>query len=444
MNRCWEKMTIRNKRLGSAAAVCIFAFIIIDNRFFYFFQSEDIYRYLVWMNVNLIVAGVSFLLFVYYEIRCHKMLHQYTKGIIPYLIMLSIVLIGLVSYTTSQYPFQRFRNTIQQVSTYPVIIMAVPVLILFIRHGGTEKFMEFLNVIAAVWYVMIIVQRYILLFTGSYLFGFSNYASENIFTTNTVRPGRILLPVYGSIMIIYNFVKVYVGIMNKRVRKFHVIQFVLGIYCMVFVSQSRGPMLAIGFSIAGIVLSWKKPALFKEKEILLSFLLVLAAVFSGIITEFVVSFSTKGDMAFSTTARLDAIQYFWKCFCNNPLFGNGLAIDNRYVDVIRGPEKTAYYCDVGIVGLMGHIGLCSIVVYIIPLIRIIRRSAQIYRKSADREVVFFSVGIAIYLLTSSPTYIILEEGPVFFPIIWSYLEYHYVQAVKGQKIMTASAHIDLF
>lgn len=424
-------MKAYNKRLGLTATACIYAFIIMDNQIFYIFDLEIIYNIFYYTNVYLMTICVSFVMMVYYEVRYPKRIYLYTKWFIPYLIILSIVLISLVAYTINQYPLQKFRNTIQQASPFFVISMTVPLLVLFIRQGGTEKFMRFLNGIAAVWYVIILIQRYVLSISGSYLFGFSYYASENIFSY-TARVGRILIPLYGNIMIIYNFVKMYAGILNKKVCKFNVILFILGMYCMIFIDQSRAMLLVIILSILVIILLGKKPLLFKEKEILLFFILLPASLLCGVIPKFIASFSTKGDMAVSTIARLREIQYFWECFCNNPLFGNGLSIHEAYSHVEHS-NFGAWYCDVGIIGLMAHTGLCTVVIYIIPLVHMLKRAIQIYKKSSDREVVFFSAGIAVYMLASSATIIITDAGVFFLPIVFAYLEYHYVQEMNGQK-----------
>ena len=426
-------MKLHNKNWGLIAAVCIYIFVVLDNHLFYLVKESELLAQILYkQNIYIMIGCSSFILFIYYKMRYRKFLYQYTRWVTPYFFILVIVLTGLIIFTTVQYPLQKIINTLQAASGFSVIFMAVPVMVVFIRHNGTEKFMKFMNIVAIIWYVLLLVQRFALLTTGSYLFAFNNYSSENFIAG---RSKRIVMPIWANIMILYDFVKIYAGIIDKKIYKLYILQFVLGMFCMIFISQTRGYILAVMSSILVIIFLGKKPASFKVKEIILMFLLAVAVFFSDIIPEFISIFSVNVERGGSTSIRLYEIQYYWECFCNNPVFGNGLAGYGPYSYVQNGNYGVAWYDDVGIIGLMAQTGVCAVVIYIAPLIHMIKLARQIYKKSADKEVSFFSIGIVFYLLVSSATLIITDIGRVVvFPIIYAYLEYHNIQEKSDQKI----------
>lgn len=415
------------RKTGSMVTIFIYVTIFMWHHFFYLFSVPEYVEAILWKkHLDMLITGVSILIIIYFRV-CHwNMLSIYTKWIMPYFGVVSLTMLAQTIFSQYIYSRQSIIITLQEGANFSAIIMALPLIIMFIYHNGTEKFFSFLNFITFIWYLLIIFQVVHMMTKGFYLWDFANYTQSEV--DKMFYFVRIPLGIIGNVMIIYNFSALYESGKHLNNKGFSIVQLSLGLFCLVFVQQTRGYIIAVVFGFLSIIALGKKKTSTKIKEIILIIVLLLFIINNGILGKFLESFDLHSSRGGSTKARLYAIGYYIECFMRNPMFGNGFAGTQYYNYVEHGPQGIAYYNDVGIFGLIAQTGICSITLYIMPVVHMIKTSYVIYKKEADKKIAFFSVGLMSYIIASSGTLIITDSGrAIFFPIVMAYLEYHKIK-----------------
>jgi O-antigen ligase len=182
----------------------------------------------------------------------------------------------------------------------------------------------------------------------------------------------------------------------------------------------------------------------KQKKILAIIMVIGGIIFlltSGIVLKLFDSFSTTGDLAGSSIARVGAYEYYLNTFLKNPMFAIGFAGDNNYYDIVHGTSGIYYqsvyvryyYDDVGIVGQLALLGIFVVGIYIWPLLRIIKIAIR-YCKSKLFSEGKLAMAIACYLVCTTPTLIVLDSNRVFaWPIVLATIEFSYTNYLKESK-----------
>lgn len=206
--------------------------------------------------------------------------------------------------------------------------------------------------------------------------------------------------------------------------------FLLIIFISLFyVEQTR--MMQIAIILSMIVMYIMKDARHKKQlvlRIVLSIVMFLLFIFTGWWQELSMLFSVNGRYGFSTTVRFDEIDYTLSLIRENPIFGTGLvtAETSEHVDFYEG-HGLFNYTDIGIIGLVAQIGIASIFVYILPMIRFLYILIKT-RKFKNEEPYSYLLGIYIYLVITSISLIITNNKRIFaWPFCLAFYEYWYAQ-----------------
>lgn len=114
------------------------------------------------------------------------------------------------------------------------------------------------------------------------------------------------------------------------------------------------------------------------KKMLIVVILLCGFFGTDIVSNFLDSFSLNATRAYSTTARLYAIDFYCSAFLKNPLFGIGFADGTVNAAVVHGDGR-ANVSDVGIFAQIAKYGIFILPVYILPLIHSGKRIAIIWK-----------------------------------------------------------------
>ncbi len=152
------------------------------------------------------------------------------------------------------------------------------------------------------------------------------------------------------------------------------------------------------------------------------------------------SFSTSGEQAASTIARLNGTAYFLDIFKGNPLTGLGIIRpkNQELMLIWAGPLGIYYLDDLGIIGGLFETGLVGIVLYIYPILRMSYISYKLYK--LKNNVALFSIGMTVYTVVTQASLSFLSLARVMGTVIcWAYLEY--ILKIQSQENNTAKYKI---
>lgn len=382
-------------------------------------------------QANFIIIIVAFgLISTWYCFKNYKKyLYIYRNWLIKYLFGVLITFILVFIYSQFKYSEQSVVATLRVGAKYLVPFLIPVFLVIFERDGGTEKLLNVINFIMLLFYVVAIIQSYHYAMTGQFLLDFRKFYYGDIYTR--VYGIRVSLGAFGNIMIPYNFSKLYEK--NQKGKWFNIVQLILGLYCLVFVQQTRAWIVVVGISIAFQLFFGPqntKMKVFQFTVVLAVFIcLAYTDFFHNIVNTYSEIKINEGSV--STDNRLYAIQYYLSCFMRNMFFGNGFAWCDRgspYFNVEHGPLGIAYYGDVGFIGLLGQVGLCSFIFFFAPMIRIGKNLKSIFKIQDKKSNGQFTVSLFVYLISSSVTLIVTDTGlSLLFPLAIAYFAYEAVE-----------------
>lgn len=440
-------MKLRFNKTVLSYKIVLVIILVVEMHYFSLFTLPENLDFIVYQNRAKWVAPIAMIM-AWFCYRNHKSaLRKYIRFLKKYFAVVCISLILISVYTTIVYPLNPLITTYGFACYYLYAFLVIPLLYICSVEGGYERLFDLVNVFAVIMYIVTILQGVSYIRTGNLLFA---AASSDI----GIRDGKVRFfsGPFGFLMLIYNFYRLY-NLREERIRKRlnAVISVALGVLSIYFTGNSRVFLATLLASIGVLVLLGDG----SSKKKLITIASVIAAVVvlftGGIISEFLGSFSSSGDLAGSTIARVEATKYYLGTFLKNPLFAIGFAGDKNYYDIVHGASglhfQSVYvryfYEDVGIVGQIALLGSFVIGIYIWPLFRIIKigficsKSKQIL----DGRLV---MAMACYLICTTPTLIITNEGNVIaFPFILVIVEYIYAKfkeenGIRGQPLTEAS------
>lgn len=316
-------------------------------------------------NFMPIVSFISLFLLIILLVTKNKIIKKY-NDFFSYIYWLIFAVLLLVVYSILKYPEQSIFTTFKIGISFLVIIFSVPVLLMLEKSKYTVLVWKIINLVAFLWYMVIIIQTIYYSKYGLFLFDFWTYFQRYF---NQGQYGlRISLHALGNIMVLYNLVNLY----YKRglIKFWHMMNFIVGISALIFIQQTRALYVYLAICIMCIILKNKNKKLISKITIM--FFIIYVLIFTDFIPSFISSFSIYGDNSISTEARIYSIQYYFMCFLRNPIFGNGLADgyeESVYAFIEHGPLGIAYYSDIGFIGLLANTGIFSLVILVWPIAR---------------------------------------------------------------------------
>lgn len=422
------KLRIRKVSVGALALYMFFFMVFVfDYQIFYLSPLPSWLEFLKNNQMNLTVGLVSILCAVYYFEKYRKRNIGLYNRLFLYAGICLLTWIVLIIYSVFMYPNQPLRLTVGFHATFLYIFLSIPCITLFLLEGDRNTIFTIMNIVACVWYLLLIYQHIVYNNSSQIVFNFQELLSSTTRALEREHGIRISLKSLGNIMILYNFDNFFNKKTMGKWRLCSLAAFVMGMYCLIMVQQTRAMIFVVLCALAVIAVFGAKNL--NKKVIVFAVGIVLIAIlfYSGVITDFLHSFSLQESNAerLGTSIRLRALVYYMQCFLSRPFLGNGFTSDYYYPEIQHGSSGECFYSDVGIIGLFGEVGLTALIFYIYPLWRVIKTSRLAYKKRLQTEYSFL-IGLAVYLIVSSATLIITATNMmVAFPVIIAYAEYSY-------------------
>ena len=416
------------KKFGFGIVITIIIAILIEYRFFFLIDAPHIIDRLFVDGKYVMISLIGFVVFLYIYLFHGKFMSKYGKWPMIYTWVIMAVVLLFTLYTQSIYPNQKLFDTLANGCRFSCIALFVPFLFILERDRDTMQIMRWLNVIVGIWYIYTICQGIVYSQTGSFLFLFRDYYYEEIMLRNgTLRVGQ---DPFGAIMLLYNINKLLHG--NGHKKGWHLLLCILGGLQIVLIQQTRMMILVCSICIAVEVMYYGHN---RNQKIFRALLIIGCGVFlitSPMVSNFLESFLESSDRyGSSTIARMYSLTYLWGVFLENPLMGYAWPTTLAYGSVAHGSTGMAHASDVGFVGMLAELGLFSIVVYIIPVVRMI----YILRKTKNAprsEMRIFLVVLLVFILSSSVTLIITDATRcVGYPFVMALFEYYYRQQMQA-------------
>ena len=416
------------RKYGIEIVVAVLFALAIDYEFFYLFPYSGIMRTLFRDSKYLLVGILGVCIATYILYGRSSLIAGYKKRMQKYTIFIVIMFGILAAFTILAYPSQKITDTLKIGGRFLYPIYVIPIIWIFERDGGTKKFLSVINCIAVGWSLLSVIQSAFYAQTGTLLFSFMEYFGSDV----NVRNGnlRISSLAFGSIMMLYNFIRFYTRQVKGWKRLLAFLEFALGLYCIIVIQQTRAMILVCFVCLALVLLIYGKTL---QKKFVGFFIVLFIGIFlvsTSYVSDFFSTFSSA-DYEGSPIARDYAIGYFWNVFLNNPLVGFGWAFSSS---ITHGPMGIAYTSDVGIVGMLAEIGLFTIPFYIVPIVRMV----MIIKRYGLRRMMHdnsFLIILIVYLLGTTATLIITDRGRCFgFPLIIALFEYFYMHMNDKQVV----------
>lgn len=409
-------MRIKSK-INKLTIVCVVfsMLILLDYRVFYLVSYPNIFKGNS-MRLLFAVTGMALTVMIYPTYK-YENLCGYNKCL-KYYFMCACSWMLLVLYSSIKYPDQPFPVTVVEHVSLLFIGFLIPVLAVFEKRG--DRIFQIANYIVFIWYLLLVFQFIIYRKSGKLLFSKEIYGDVRT-RFYGIRMG---LGSFGNVMILYNANQIFSHTIFDKKNIFEVIQLILGMFCLVFVQQTRAYTLIVLVAVIAIIFwSTKKVS----KKLFITAILFMGLIYLGYnktLNSFFSSFSSATSNAehYGTIIRLEAIIYYCKCFINNFFIGNGFTNYQYYPFVQYGmsSEYSYFYSDVGVFGLIGETGIFSLLFYIVPLIKLCKLAIKVLKNRLQREYAFF-LGFVLYLAMTSVTLIITDNfRVVLYPVALAY------------------------
>lgn len=403
--------------------VVLLVIILVDINFWGIFTWSGFMKNILYENRSKWIAILAIILALLYS-NSNKKLFSYIN---KYLIALCISVCIMWIYALVKYQDQRFITTYGRGAHYLFLFLIIPLLYIVYSEQSLDGIMGFTNAVTIIMYVVILFVSLFYECFGKLLF---SYATTEVITRN----GKLYIGAgpFAGIITIYNL---YILLFNKKENSHRTfwaaIEVFLFIANFLFVEQSRVYEVVMLFSI-GILLFYSTQNL-KHKILMIFFILFGIGLYYyfGIIDNFIQTFNVVGENSGSTLARMGGYKYYFNQFIKNPIFGIGFAGENEYYNlvhgngdfILRGKIVRYRYSDVGIAGLLAQTGIFSIIIYVIPIVRMIFITGKI-KRNGERKVFGFLCSMLGYLLISSLTLIITDQERILaYPLIIVIFEY---------------------
>lgn len=409
------KFVIKYKKRALPLLVLIVAILLLDKHFFYLFKYPHVIAQYFSGNYFHIILGIVGLFFFLLISRTSFVKeNQGIRFCWNYSLWIYLAWFTLTLYSIVIYPNQTVMQTISEGAFLLVIPFAIIILYYIEKYNTFNELLNILNVMYFVWCILIVLQQISYASKGTLIFDFKTLIGEDIRLREYGL--RLSLTSMGNIMLLYNFSKLIGDKTSKKNRLVSSVLTILGIYCVIFVQQTR--MFMIADFLAMIVIYFaslgKKPSLKNIVGIFVFFIGLFFFLDSGIVQQLLNSFTNSNSEQFaSTTIRISAISYYLKCFANSPIWGNGFARSEYYYYIEHGFTDGGYYyySDTGIIGVIANMGLIGLFIYLVPLVRNVKTSIKIMRHKRTIEGNFF-LGLVVWLIITSISLIVFAKSSI--------------------------------
>lgn len=368
---------------------------------------------------KLVILGISVLAFllVVQKFGCVLTKYSFTS---KFVCLTYAVALFVIICSTLIYEQQTILRTFKLGHQFFLIILAPCLLAVYENKKGLSKIIKLLNLYSLSWYLILILQSIVYLRSGNIFMGGINTEWTGFLNTGFLRISMIAVP---NFMLVYNFSLV----LEKRARAINFILLLLGIYCLLFVQQTRAYDVVIAGCFIAMYIAGSKNPTYALRNIIVVLMAAFVVYQTPYVQSLVGSFSSSSITAktASNTNRLYAYSYYWDCFLKNPLFGSGLAAPEKYPTVTGGALGVASYSDCGIVAIAAQLGIGGLLIYALYVGRMIFITFKMAKKGMLTNNTFV-IGITCYCILTAISLINMTVAfIILFPLCLSIMEYIY-------------------
>lgn len=410
-------MTQLKIKMRSILSGLLLLILILDFPWNRLFQVSETMYSLNSTVSKLIILFISFFaLFITLQ-KYGRLIYKY-HFVKRYTVMVCVVTLVIVFYSAIVYNSQSIMRSFKLGHHYFLIILAVCFLAKMEFDNGIENLMMILNVYSFCWYLITATQSILYSTNGTLFMKGIDANWVGFLGTGTLRISLIAIP---NFMIVYNFCK----IIEKKPKVFNYVQLILGLFCLLFVQQTRAYDVVVFVSCVMVYISYSDKPTNVLRNIIIAGVIIAVALNTPYAKALIDSFTTSEITAktASNTARLYAYDYYWNCFLNNPLFGNGFAAPEKYRTITNGPLGMASYSDCGIIAIGAQFGIFGYIIYALYIGRMIsivwklKRNKQLRNNTIVVGVLCYCVLSSISLINMTVAFIIL------YPMCLAVVEY---------------------
>lgn len=404
-----ENKSIKNNRILYSMFIVII--LLFDVCFFDIPQIAD-YFYIVNNYHNKLALCLIVLVSTFYLISTRKIqiykLNGYVKFILYYLFIVVVTFIGsLLVY--NQTIIEVLKNYY-----YYVVLLLFFVLRQLINN---EKYYDCLiNLIITIG----VIYSLILIFAKLHYTRTGNMLLSQVLLVVTHRNDTLRLMNISEIIPIASILSAAFALKKIKYRKRYIILCIICFVEIIYVSQTRMVELAI---LLSILLMLYLTSTKRKKILLLIVILFILIILYSPIMNFVNSFSLTGDIAYSTSIRIEAYRYFLKNCFNNFVFGVGFINSDKYNFIKFGPTGKYILSDLGYIGVIGVFGILGMLLIIGLFFLLLKQIKRLL--IANMETYYPEVIIIIsYLLISCCSLIFNDiQRVLYLPICFAILDY---------------------
>ena len=395
--------------------VVIFFVFILDLSLFYLVELPAGVAQYNSTYSKVLIGSISAILglFCYFNHQSFFSNYRFVKRFCFACLMLSFL---LLIHGTINYPSQGMLSLLRGCDYLFLVFLVIPIMYILRDELCFKRFMKAINYIVITWYVVLILQSIVYSLNGNVFLSYNNNLDKLWVRNNRIRYSLLGL---GNLMIFFNFYVLLSGENNRKSKPLSLISVAMGIYCNLFVQQTRAMEFTMIFVLAIMYLLHSSNKIKVIRNYSIIFLGVIVLYVSGILPSFIDSF-TAVETAKNTLVRQEAISYYIQYWIEHPLLGMGLSNSEA---LTRGPYGTYYMSDVGLVGIIAKCGIFAIALNGALLVRWIKIIIKIQRTDY-RKINILLIGLLLYFFV--PIYSVSFFSPAFsitVPVIMSIFEF---------------------
>ena len=164
---------------------------------------------------------------------------------------------------------------------------------------------------------------------------------------------------------------------------------------VIVVNQSRAMSVCVIVVLLSMWLTISMNIKWKVFSVVIGIVAIVAILNSVYFSDLIESLSPE-NVAYggSTLVRTKAIEYYYNQNGISLLGYGFLPASNTFIQILRGAEENFYFEDLGFLGLLFSNGLLGVMLYLIPILRILKLYLQMKRKRDFSAT--FMLGVLIY------------------------------------------------
>nr|WP_300652114.1 hypothetical protein [uncultured Anaerobutyricum sp.] len=188
------------------------------------------------------------------------------------------------------------------------------------------------------------------------------------------------------------------GLLSEKSLSNKIKKFILSVFCISYVfvvNQSRALEICVILILLSMWLTVQSNIRWKLISILLGCVAIVLILNSGYMANLIESLSPENvTYGGSTLTRTNALEYYFNVK-GISLFGYGfLPATGLFMTILRGADQSFYFEDLGLLGIIFSNGILGLILYLIPLCRMLKIYRIMKRRKAKSSM--FVLGILVY------------------------------------------------